>query len=60
MSGASDKIGTQPTTRAYRPSDVGATLYTVLGVDPATEVQDGLGRRVRLNGGEPIAPLFSG
>src|SRR5262249_13370650 len=56
--GASDKLGAQPKTKAYFPSDVGATVYTALGVEPATEIEDGLGRRMRLNTGERIEALF--
>ncbi len=31
-----------------------------LGIDPETEIHDQLGRPLRLNGGQPIAPVFSG
>ena len=33
--GKSDKIGAYPATTPYSPDDVGATVYHVLGVDPA-------------------------
>ena len=38
----------------------GATIYRVLGVDPATELRDRLNRPIRLCDGEEIAPLFNG
>jgi hypothetical protein len=58
--GKSDKIGAYPVTHPYTPDDVGATVYSVLGIDPATEVRDRLDRPVTLNRGEPIRPLFTG
>ncbi|HVA50508.1 MAG TPA: DUF1501 domain-containing protein [Pirellulales bacterium] len=58
--GRSDKQAALPVTRSYRPEDLGATIYHALGVDGAAEVRDTLGRPLRLNGGEPIAALFSG
>jgi hypothetical protein len=58
--GASDKIAAFPATRAYYPSDLGATVYAALGIDPAAEVRDRLGRPMRLNVGVVIKPLFSG
>jgi uncharacterized protein (DUF1501 family) len=58
--GRSDKIGAYPASRGYYPSDLGATIYTALGVDPSTLVQDRLGRPLELNRGEVIAPLFNG
>jgi hypothetical protein len=58
--GRSDRIGAYPATTPYTPDDVGATVYHVLGVDPATEVRDRQGRPVQLNRGEVIQALFSG
>jgi uncharacterized protein (DUF1501 family) len=58
--GKSDKIGAYPATRGYYPSDLGATIYRALGVDPSSEVTDRLGRPLALNRGEGIAPLFDG
>ena len=58
--GRSDKFGAYPASRGYYPSDLGATIYSVLGIDPSTAVQDTLGRPLELNRGEPIVPLFTG
>ena len=58
--GKSDKIGAYPATRGFYPSDLGATIYSVLGVDPSSMVMDPLGRPLELNRGQVIAPLFSG
>ena len=38
--------------------DFAATIYHALGVDPASEIRDRLGRPLRLCDGVPIAPLF--
>jgi hypothetical protein len=58
--GRSDKIGAYPATTPYTPDDVGATVYHVLGVDPAAEVRDRQGRPVRLNRGDVMQSLFTG
>jgi uncharacterized protein (DUF1501 family) len=58
--GRSDRIGAYPVTTPYSPDDIGATVYHVLGVDPAVEVRDRLGRPVRLNRGDVMRALFSG
>lgn len=58
--GRSDDTGSYPATRGWSPNDVGATVYTQLGIDPETTVKDRLGRGVALNRGELIEPLFSG
>jgi uncharacterized protein (DUF1501 family) len=58
--GKSDKIGAYPTTPPYTPDEIGATVYHVLGIDPAVEVRDRQDRPVRLNRGEMIRSLFTG
>jgi hypothetical protein len=58
--GRSDRIGAFPATTPYSPDDVGATVYHVLGVDPATWVRDRQARPVQLNRGEVMQALFSG
>ena len=60
LNGKFDKIIAYPATRGYRPSDLGATIYSALGVDPASLVSDQLGRPLQLNQGEVIKPLFTG
>jgi len=57
--GQTDKIGAYPSSRPYSPADLAATIYESLGIDPATEVRDRLGRPIQLCTGEPIAPLFA-
>jgi Protein of unknown function (DUF1501) len=58
--GRSDAIGAYPATPPYSPDDVGATVYHVLGVDPAIDVRDRQGRPVHLNRGEVMQALFTG
>ena len=58
--GKSDKLGAHPATTPYCPDDIGATVYHVLGIDPAIEVRDRQNRPVQLNRGEIIQPLFTG
>ncbi len=58
--GRSDPIGAYPATPPYSPDDIGATVYHVLGVDPAVQVHDRQNRPVQLNRGEVMQALFTG
>jgi uncharacterized protein (DUF1501 family) len=58
--GKSDRVGAYPATAPYSPDDVGATVYHVLGVEPAAEVRDRQDRPVQLNRGEVMRALFTG
>jgi hypothetical protein len=58
--GRSDRMGAYPLTTPYSPDDIGATVYHVLGIDPAVEVRDRLNRPVQLCRGEAMHCLFSG
>jgi hypothetical protein len=42
--GASDRYGATPTENPVTPGDVITTIYRLLGVDPATQILDSLGR----------------
>jgi hypothetical protein len=57
--GKSDKIGAYPLTPPYSPDDLGATVYHVLGIDPAVEVRDRQERPVQLNRGTVMHGLFT-
>jgi hypothetical protein len=57
--GKSDKLGAYPISKSYGPPDLAATVYHALGVDPATELRDRLGRPLRLCSGEVITPLYT-
>ena len=57
--GKSDKMGAYPVSRTFGPPDLAATIYRALGVDPATELRDRLGRPIRLCTGETMKPLYT-
>ena len=57
--GKSDRLGAYPLSRSFGPPDLAATIYNALGVDPATELRDRLGRPLRLCSGETITPLYT-
>ena len=42
------------------PDRFAATIYEAMGIDPATELHDRLGRPIALCTGRPIAPVSSG
>ena len=56
--GESDSQAGYPLSRGWYPADMGATIYSALGIDPASQVIDRLGRPHQLNAGEVIAPLY--
>lgn len=56
--GASDKTGAFPTTGPTRPDDLAATIFRSLGIDPATEMIDTLGRPLPAATGQPIEEIF--
>ncbi len=57
--GKSDRLGAHPISTSFGPPDLAATIYQALGVDPATELRDRLGRPLRLCAGQPIAPIYT-
>jgi hypothetical protein len=57
--GASDRTGTLPTGDVVRPDDLAATIFHLLGIDPATEVRDPLGRPLPLAAGNPVRGVLA-
>jgi len=55
--GASDATAAHPKEYPVSPEDVVATIYQLLGVDPATELRDGFDRPYTLSTGTPIKGL---
>ncbi len=56
--GASDEQGESPADRPVTPADMAATIYKLLGIDPATTLYTSDGRPVRVSSeGEPISEL---
>ncbi len=57
--GSTDKLGTQPNTRPVTPSNIHATIYEVLGIDPKLQVIDPSGRPTPvLDDPTPISELL--
>jgi hypothetical protein len=57
--GETDSRAARPKTRAYGPQNLLATLYHVLGIDPAATIRDGSGRPMYLlDDREPIRDLL--
>ena len=54
-----DRWAAYPARDPVSPDDLGATILHALGIDPATEVRDPLGRPLRINAGTPVRALFS-
>lgn len=58
--GSSDAVGEGPKDDPVTPSDLAATIYTLLGVDPEKELRTTDGRPVRINAdGEVVRGLIS-
>jgi hypothetical protein len=57
--GKSDAQAAYPITKPFRHSDVGATVYSALGIDRATTIRDLQDRPLRLNEGEVMAELYA-
>jgi uncharacterized protein (DUF1501 family) len=58
--GATDRYGERPSHRPVSPTDLLATIYSALGIDPHATVLDQLGRPMPiLPDGQPIVELFS-
>jgi hypothetical protein len=57
--GSTDRLGTAPHTRAVTPSNIHATIYQVLGIDPTLQLFDRSGRPVPvLDEPTPIGELL--
>jgi uncharacterized protein (DUF1501 family) len=56
--GSSDSEGREPKDRPVHPSEIVATVYRSLGIDPATTLAGPDGKALRLVEAKPIAELF--
>jgi uncharacterized protein (DUF1501 family) len=58
--GSTNSDGTEVRDNPVRVGDVFATVYRALGIDPATQVRDAIGRPFAIagNNGRPIETLF--
>lgn len=57
--GASDKHGAYPSENMVRPDDLAATMYHLLGIDPATEVRAVGDRPVLISSGKPVMGVIA-
>lgn len=57
--GASDKYAAYPARDAVTSPDLAATIYHLLGIDPATELRDSLDRPMALTTGSVIHELLA-
>jgi hypothetical protein len=57
--GSTNRLGTAPHSRAVTPSNIHATIYQVLGIDPKLQLLDPSGRPVNiLDDPQPISELL--
>jgi hypothetical protein len=56
--GASDRLAAYPDEAPTTPADLAATIYTLLGIDPAMELRDALNRPLSLCNGTAIRQLM--
>lgn len=57
--GASDRHGAYPAENMVRPDDLAATLFHLLGMDPATEVRGQADRPVAISSGRIIEDILA-
>lgn len=57
--GESDRHGAYPLSGAVLPDDLSATLFSLMGIDPATEMRDGLGRPFPISRGQVIHDIIA-
>ncbi len=56
--GRTDRQGGVPVTEAFTPSDLAATIFRAMGIDPRAEFHDTAGRPYRVYLGSPIPGLL--
>lgn len=57
--GVSDKIGAFPVQDPVTPDDLAATIFDLMGIDPATEVRDTLNRPLPIANGRPVQGVMA-
>jgi hypothetical protein len=57
--GGSDKTGSFPTGDVVRPEDLAATMFSLLGLDPKTEIRDTLNRPFPIAKGSPVTGVIA-
>ncbi|MEX2215500.1 MAG: DUF1501 domain-containing protein [Phycisphaeraceae bacterium] len=56
--GSSDRLGEHPADNPVKPDDIAATIYHLLGIDPATEIHDAEGRPLAITRGKAILDVM--
>ena len=59
FAGSSDRAAAYPQTKPITPTDLAATVYHALGIDPNLELRNHLGQLQYLAPGEPLTALFA-
>ena len=57
--GKSDKHAAYPAKDPVRPDDLAATIYHLLGIDPATEVMNSVNRPIMISSGKPVMDVVA-
>jgi hypothetical protein len=57
--GESDRHGEYPALDGVRPEDLAATMFALLGINPATEMHDALNRPFPIAAGHPITGVMA-
>jgi Protein of unknown function (DUF1501) len=57
--GSSDSSGAYPKDNPVRPDDLSATIFTILGVDPTSEMRDPLNRPIPISYGSVVNSILS-
>ncbi len=57
--GSSDKQGATPASRPVTASELSATIFHALGIDPALQLRTSLGRPWQIADAKPVADLWS-
>lgn len=57
--GSSDKTGAYPANDPVKPDDLAATMFSLLGINPHTEVMSALNQPLAISKGNPITGLMA-
>ncbi len=57
--GSSDRFGAAPASGAVRPDDIAATIFELMGIDPATQMHDTFGRPLAISNGQTIRDIIA-
>ena len=56
--GSSDRHAAYPSTNPVSPTDLAATIFHCLGIDPRAQVTDQQGRPLVVSAGSPLRPIL--